>query len=208
MTLLELLVDKLDGWDESYPFATQDVDGEVYLWESSEDISLVEGIWRVTEFYVECEFLMVENNMVQDWNKTILSRDEWVAAKNKKIATEEPSRWDGTHPVKVGQTVGCTSFDGMHEYEVVFVTEDGNYVCKGVSGNEMFIRKAEAVPLIDPAKEIFAKKLLKRWNEYHGRVGLDFAYDSPENTFKTTIEELAEFIYDNKTVLMEDIEDE
>lgn len=89
MTLLEILVTKLDRWPDDYFYATQNASGHVYISRDEPKRSAdVFGAW-----VTGCEYFHIHSlvfKQASDYKTSIVNRDDWQEAKKDK-----PIKWDG-----------------------------------------------------------------------------------------------------------------
>ncbi|VEJ54579.1 hypothetical protein [Pragia fontium] len=79
MTLLEILIAKLERWPDRYPHAVQGSDGAVYLSVELPRWSDVADIW-----VTGCEYIHISNLVFQaasDYKTSVVNRSEWESSR-------------------------------------------------------------------------------------------------------------------------------
>ena len=123
--LIEILLDNVNPecWPEHLPYATQDkCDSAVYVYSGIPDItSIYNGCWHPG--LLDCKLIKTVDVICKFWNKTIITRDEFVKRwneRNNAVAntttppTQQESHTEETKPIQQDTKATDTQIGGNH----------------------------------------------------------------------------------------------
>ena len=121
--LIEILLDNItpDDWPEEFPFTAQDKNKEIYFYPTEPKVS--DDLWTNPHRFICADRFMISNDLLcKHWNKTIVTRDDFVKRWNERNAvantttppTQQEANTEETKPIQQDTKATDTQIGGNH----------------------------------------------------------------------------------------------